>query len=109
MPSAANSSHISRGFICIAILTVPTLLDFWITWATVSAPFGCASRIVPPGRLMLPGAVWINVCGVTRPLSSASAMTKGFIVEPGSKVSVSARLRNCPPCSVRRLPGSKLG
>ena len=109
MPSCANSSHISRGRICIASLTVPTLLDFWITSATLNRPCGCASLIVLPVMLMLPGAVWIIVAGVTRPLSSASAMTKGFIVEPGSKVSVSARLRNCAPDRFLRLPGSKLG
>ena len=59
--------------------------------------------------VMLPGAVWIIVSGVTRPVSSASATTNGFIVEPGSKVSVSARLRSCAPDRLLRLPGSKLG
>ena len=88
---------------------MPTLLDFWITWATVSTPCGCASRIVRPLMLMLPGAVWIGVCGVTRWVCSASAAMNGFIVEPGSKVLVNARLRICAPASRERLAGSKLG
>ena len=88
-----------------AILTVPTLLDFWITSATVSRPCGCASRIVLPVMVIQPGAVWIGVAGVTRPVSSARRTTKGFIVEPGSKVSVSARLRSCAPVRLRRSPG----
>src|SRR6266850_1503977 len=82
-PTCVYSSQISRGCICIAILTVPTLLDFWITSATVSAPCGCASRIVDPVMLIEPGAVWITVLGVTRPDSIAQAAMKGFIVEPG--------------------------
>ena len=47
----------------------------------------------------------IGVSGVTSFLSSASEATKGFIVEPGSKMSVSARLRSCAPDRLRRLPG----
>ena len=53
-----------------------------------------------------PGAVWIAVSGRTRPFSSASATMNGFIVEPGSKVSVSARLRSCAPVRFWRLPGA---
>ena len=93
----------------MAIFTVPTLLDFWITSATVSAPCGCASLMVEPPMLMRPGAVWITVLGVTRPVCIASAAMKGLIVEPGSKVSVSARLRNCPLPRLRRSAGAKLG
>ncbi len=37
---AMNISHISRGGICIAMRTVPMLLDFWITWATVCGAGG---------------------------------------------------------------------
>ena len=44
-----------------------------------------------------------RVCGVTRPVSSASATMNGFIVEPGSNVSVSARLRSCSPRQVLAL------
>ena len=50
--------------------------------------------MVEPVTCIFPGAVWMTVSGVTRPLSSAHAATKGFIVEPGSKVSVRARLRS---------------
>ena len=41
----------------------------------------------------VPGAVWITVSGRTLPASSAAAIVNGFSVEPGSKTSVSARLR----------------
>ena len=37
--------------------------------------------------------------------SSAMAMVNGFIVEPGSNTSVSARLRSCSPDRFCRLPG----
>ena len=47
--------------------------------------------------------------GVTRPDSIAHAAMNGFIVEPGSKVSVSARLRSCAPLKLRRSAGVKLG
>ena len=62
--------------------------------------------MVEPVSVMRPGAVWITVSGVTRPLSIAQAATNGFIVEPGSKVSVSARLRSCAPVRLRRSPGA---
>ena len=55
--------------------------------------------------LILPGAVWIMVVGVTKPLSSARLMTKGFMVEPGSNVSVRARLRSCSPLRFWREAG----
>ena len=108
-PTCEYSSHISRGDICIAIFTVPTLLDFWITPATVRAPWGWVSRICEPVMTIVPGEVSITVSGVTRPDSSAQAATKGFIVEPGSKMSVSARLRSCSPVRFWRCPGLKLG
>ena len=53
-----------------------------------------------------PGLVSITVSGRTRPLLSARPMVMGFMVEPGSKVSVMARLRSCSPVSLPRLPGS---
>jgi len=55
--------------------------------------------------VMRPPFTLIGVLGVTSPFSSASDTTKGFIVEPGSKVSVSARLRSWPPVRFCRLPG----
>jgi hypothetical protein len=45
------------------------------------------------------------VFGVTRPVSIAQPAMNGFIVEPGSKVSVIARLRNCAPVRLRRSAG----
>src|SRR6185503_11387112 len=70
-----------------AIFAVPTLLDFWITCATVSAPYECASLMVAEAMVSRPGAVWITVSGVTTPSSIAVAAVKGFMVEPGSKLS----------------------
>ena len=102
---AVYISHISRGCICIAILVVPTLLDFWITCSTVSSPCGWASLMVLPVMVMRPGEVSITVFGLTRPVSSARPTVNGFIVEPGSKVSVSARLRICAGLRFLRSPG----
>ena len=96
----------SRAGSCIAILVVPTLLDTWITCSTVSAPWGCESWMVEPVMVTLPGAVWITVSGLTLPVFSARPMVNGFITEPGSKESVSARLRSCSPVRLRRLFGS---
>ena len=53
----------------------------------------------------VPGAVWIIVCGVTRPVSMARPTVNGFSVEPGSKLSVITRLRSCAPVSFARLFG----
>ena len=85
--------------------TAPTLLDFWITSVTVRLPCGCESVIVEPVSVILPGAVWMTVVGVTRPVSSAQAAMNGFIVEPGSKVSVRARFRTCAPVRFLRSLG----
>jgi len=52
----------------MAIFTVPTLLDFWITSATVSAPCGCASVMGAPGdRRCDPGLVSMRVSAVHGP------------------------------------------
>ena len=84
----------------------PMLLDFWITSATVRSPCGWASLMTNPPMAMRPGAVWITVSGLTRPVSSAHAAISGLTVEPGSKVSVSARLRSCSPVRLRRSDGA---
>ncbi|MNT27566.1 hypothetical protein D3C72_1632030 [compost metagenome] len=46
---------------------------------------------------------------VMRPRSSASAAVNGFMMEPGSNVSVMAWLRSFEPWKVSRLFGSKVG
>ncbi len=92
-----------------ASLAAPTLEDFCSTCATVIDAAGCTSRIVYFAMVRLPGAVAITVCGVTRPLSSASATVKGLSVEPGSKRSVSTRLRSWAPESRARLFGLNEG
>jgi len=50
------------------------------------------------------GAVWMRESGRTLPCSRAAAIAKGFIVEPGSNVSVSTRLRN----RVTRQPATRI-
>src|ERR1700694_5725720 len=87
------------------IFALPTFDDFWITCATVRGPFGCESLIVQLPIVIVPGAVWIRVCGVTMPASRAAATGNGFIVEPGSKRSVTERLRVCRPLTFARLFG----
>ena len=77
-----------------AILAVPTLLDFWITCATVSDRSGCVSWIVRPLTVYTPPAVLMIVLGLILPASSAVATVNGFMVEPGSNRSVTAWLRS---------------
>jgi hypothetical protein len=88
-----------------AILEAPTLEDFWITWATVNTPPAWVSEIVAGPIVSLPLPVSMRVSKRTLPSFSASATVKGFIVEPGSKVSVKARLRNWLPTRLVRLFG----
>ena len=99
-------SHISLAGSVIAILVVPTLLDFWITPSTVSTPWLLVSEMVEPVTVTRPGLVSMMVSGRTRPVSSASPMVKGFMVEPGSNTSVMARLRSCSPVRFWRLSGT---
>ncbi len=87
------------------ILALPMLEDFWITCATVRSPFGCESLMVQPPIVIGTVPVWICVAGVTTPASSAAAIVNGFIVEPGSKRSVTERLRVCRPVTLARLLG----
>ena len=51
------------------------------------------------------GEVMAHVVGLTTPASSAAATVKGFMVEPGSKRSVTERLRVCRPVTFARLLG----
>jgi len=87
------------------ILAVPMFEDFWMICATVSSPIGCESLIVALPVVIVPGAVWICVAGVTTCESSAAATVKGFSVEPGSKRSVTERLRVWRPVTAARLLG----
>jgi hypothetical protein len=81
----------------MAILTAPTLLDFWITCCTVSTPCGSASWMVEPVMVIEPGVGVDDRLRRDEALLQPMPTTKGFIVEPGSKTSVSARLRSCRP------------
>ncbi|MNH45933.1 hypothetical protein D3C79_1085320 [compost metagenome] len=64
------------------------------------------SEMVEPVTLMRPGVVSIGVSGLNLPVSSAMPTVIGFIVEPGSKTSVIARLRSCSPVRCWRLSGT---
>ena len=66
---------------------------------------GCASWIVLGPIVSVPAPVWITVSGRIRPASSAAAIVNGFIVEPGSNTSVSARLRICSRATLLRRSG----
>ena len=101
--------HIVSGGSDSAIFAAPTFDDFWITCSTVSAPLTCASWIVALPIVSVPGAVWITVSGRTAPDSSAAAIVNGFIVEPGSNTSVSARLRICSRATRLRAFGLYVG
>ena len=104
-PAFENISHSVADGSPSAILAAPTLDDFWMTCSTVSAPSACASWIVAEPIVSVPGDVSITVSGRTRPASSAAAIVNGFIVEPGSNVSVSARLRIIAGTTLLRLLG----
>lgn len=89
--------HISSGLSCMAIFVAPMLLDFWITPPTVSTPNALSSVIGAPSSTKRPPPVSTSVVGVTRCRSSASETVNGFMIEPGSNVSVRMRLRNWSP------------
>src|SRR5574343_342662 len=101
--------HMSSDGKPSAILVAPIFDDFWITCANVSAPCGCASLIVALPIVILPGAQLMIESNLYLPRSSANAAMKGFMVEPGSKLSVTARLRSWPPESCERLFGLYVG
>ena len=69
---------------------------------------GCESPIVA-GPMVNLGGVSITVSGVIKPLSKARAIVNGFMVEPGSKVSVITRLRMTEGSTPCRLFGLKVG
>lgn len=85
------------------------LLDFCSACATVSEPWFDVSWITAGPILYVPGDVLMIVFGVTLRWSIDSATTSGLIVEPGSNVSITARLRNCWPVSRARSFGSNVG
>ncbi len=86
-----------------------TLLDAFMASLSVTTPKPRMSRMVKRPMVRRPSPVSIRVSGRTSPRSSASAATIGLTVEPGSKVSVRARLRTCSPLRLRRWLGLKLG
>ena len=94
-PARCNTAQYCCGVSIIAILAAPTLLDFWMISVTVICGCGCSSRtsLVPTRQVC---GVSITLSGWNRPRSSTAAATNGLMVEPGSKVSITARLRIGP-------------
>ena len=78
---------------CASVI-VPTFDECEMIWSTVirSVPRGCASRMIRSETWIEYGSVKA-VCGVTRPSDSAALTVTTLKVEPGSYVSVTARLR----------------
>jgi hypothetical protein len=93
----------------MAILVVPTLLDFWITPSTVSTPWLCVSEMVEPVMVRRPGLVSMTVPGLTRPVSSASANGEGLHGRAGLEGVGQARLRSCSPVRLLALVGHVAG
>jgi len=100
-----RAPHALRGQAERDLRAYRTFDDFWITCSNVSVPTGWASRIVLPEIVSEPGR-WRSSCRPHAPASSAAAAVNGFIVEPGSNTSVSARLRIR---SGATLPSRRLG
>ncbi|MCY1368696.1 hypothetical protein D9M69_556940 [compost metagenome] len=108
-PNSVKRSHISRDSSFSEIIVIPILLDLRSTPATSSVPLRLTSLIVLPWYWKRPLPVSNSVLVVMRPRSNASAAVNGFMIEPGSKVSVMAWLRSLDPWKVSRLFGSNVG
>jgi hypothetical protein len=76
-----------------ATFAVPTLLDFARMVARSMTPrlVSSSNTLVP--TLKKPGEVSTTLSARYCPEASAAAMMKGLTLEPGSKISVAARLR----------------
>ena len=92
-PASENIRHNVSDGNDSAIFAAPTFDDFWITCSTVSGPARCASWIVVLADRQLAGLRVDHRIGTDLAGLERAAIVNGFIVEPGSNVSVSARLR----------------
>ena len=93
MPIELYVDHNSSGVRFNAIFVVPILLDFKMTSLTVNFPKFRISLIVWSETLYVPGSVLMMELGEYRSESNADAIVNSFIVEPGSKTSVTERFR----------------
>ena len=73
----------------------PTFEEFCNTSPKVSQPYFFQSWIVVLAIVMLPFSAQMRSSGRTTPSSSAAAARMTLKVEPGSKGSVTTRLRQC--------------
>ena len=92
-PSAVSVVQICSGFRESATLAVPTLLDLARMVARSMTPRSCSSSNTLLPTWMKPGEVSTTLSGRYWPEASAAAMMNGLMLEPGSKMSVAARLR----------------
>src|SRR5688500_16154411 len=92
-PNADNVSCMDLGDRFIAILIMPTLLDLASTVVSEIAPRLCLSGILLMPTFTNPGDVSMMVLAWYRPDAMPAAAMNGLMLEPGSKMSVAARLR----------------
>ena len=85
------------------------LLEYWMTSGIVSRPYGWWSLIVHLPMRNLPFSQNTRSSGSTTPSSSAAAASTALSVEPGSKLSVTARLRRICGLALPCLFGSNQG
>ncbi len=94
MPKPASTRQISCGSIVSATRAAPTSLERASTVVSGILPrFVSSVVMIRPLTVKNPGDVSTIVVGLNPPLSIAAAITSGLKLEPGSKMSVIARLR----------------
>ena len=94
IPKPDSVRQMSSAFIVSATRAAPTLLDCASTVVSSTRPrFEWSDVILRRSIVSTPGLVSMIECGVYLPPSSAADITNGLKLEPGSKMSVTARLR----------------
>src|SRR5580698_5839945 len=104
-PKPVRVLQICSGCSDRAILAVPTLLDFARIVAKSMTPKLCSSSSTLLPTLKNPGDVSTTLSGWYCPEARAAATMKGLTLEPGSKISVAARLRYSPAFNCSRSLG----
>src|SRR5580700_9322981 len=104
-PKPVNVLQICSGCSDSAIFAVPTLLDLARIVAKSITPKLCSSSSILLPTLKNPGEVSTTLSGLYCPEARAAAIMKGLMLEPGSKISVAARLRYRPGFNCSRSFG----
>src|SRR5580698_10106601 len=92
-PKPFKVLQICSGCSDSATFAVPTLLDLARIVARSMEPKLCSSSNTFEPTFKNPGDVSMTLSGLYCPDANAAAMMKGLMLEPGSKISVAARLR----------------